>query len=527
MRIAAFLLSLILLVSCKKKTTSWDADWNIPILNDSITLNNYYNDSTLAINGSELNINLRRTVLNLGINDLIKIPDTTINQIFSPALNISNVPPGTEFVNTVEEHSLEIGDAELKKVIVKNGKIEVSAFNPLNTSVILTIEIPGTSLQGNVFSQSFILDPGTISNPSSATEILDIDGYEIDLTGENGMGFNKLQTRLTIQTDPDGDQIDITSNHDFEARAKIQDLTLNYAKGYFGNSIISELSTVIVEELSYITEGQIDLNLTELDIEIENGMKCLFSVTLNNVSNTNSLSNTVDLSSSNLGQEVIIPQALGSWTSLNPSIIHMQFNHSNSNFEEFIENLGTVQSLDYNIKINPQGNVTGGTDEIFPQSKIKVYSSLNAPLSVGLDGLTIRDTFDLNISQDQNKTHVNSGLFRLKAINSFPISASPVLYLMDENNTILHTVIGTAQISSSLMGELNVTSELLEKESFIDFIFDETMIDDLDILTKMIVELRFDSPNPVNGISELQNIPYGAKVKLIMSGIFNSTIVVP
>ena len=527
MRISAYLLIIILIVSCKKKTTSWDSDWSIPILNDSITLNNYYNDSTISINGSELNIGLRRTVLNLGINDLIKIPDTTINQIFSPALNISNVPPGTEFVNTVEEHSLEIGDAELKKVIVKNGKIEVSAFNPLNTSVILTIEIPGTSLQGNVFSQSFILAPGSISNPSSAIEILDIDGYEIDLTGESEMSFNKLQTRLTIQTDPSGNQIDITSNHDFEAKARIKDLTLDYAKGYFGNSIMSEVKTFIVEQLSHITEGTMNLNLSLLDIEIENGMKCLFSVKLNSISNTNNLLNTVDLTSSNLGEDILISQALGSWGTLSPSTTHILFNSANSNFEEFIENLGTNQSLDYDIKINPQGNISGGTDEIFPESKMRVYSSLIAPFAVGLDGFTVRDTFSINLNQDQNKTHVNSGLFRLKAMNSFPISASPILYLMDDNNNILHTVIGNAQISSSLMGTMNSITGLLEKESLVDFFFDEAVIDDLDILSKMIVELRFDTPNPSNGISEIQSIPYGAKVKLKLSGIFNSTVVIP
>ncbi len=112
-------------------------------------------------------------------------------------------------------------------------------------------------------------------------------------------------------------------------------------------------------------------------------------------------------------------------------------------------------------------------------------------------------------------------------MNSFPISASPILYLMDDNNNILHTIIGNAQISSSLMGTLNSITGLLEKESLVDFVFDEAVIDDLDILSKMIVELRFDTPNPSNGISEIQSIPYGAKVKLKLSGIFNSTVVIP
>ena len=76
----AILLVLLLLASCKKEATRWQSDWLLPVLNDTLSLSNYYNDSALSINGNQIEVNLSRTVLNLGLADLIHIPDTTISQ---------------------------------------------------------------------------------------------------------------------------------------------------------------------------------------------------------------------------------------------------------------------------------------------------------------------------------------------------------------------------------------------------------------------------------------------------------------
>jgi hypothetical protein len=53
---------------------------------------NFYNDSTIVSNdGITLDFNLSRTILNLGINDLVEIPDTIISQTTSPIINLNNV----------------------------------------------------------------------------------------------------------------------------------------------------------------------------------------------------------------------------------------------------------------------------------------------------------------------------------------------------------------------------------------------------------------------------------------------------
>ena len=116
MKVCLLCLIVLVLSSCGKKQTSWENDWSFPLLDDSLTMANFYKDSTIVVDpNNSLEINFYRTLLDLSINDFIRIPDTLITQIFSPALNISNVPPGTEFVNDIQDNPLDLQGIELKK----------------------------------------------------------------------------------------------------------------------------------------------------------------------------------------------------------------------------------------------------------------------------------------------------------------------------------------------------------------------------------------------------------------------------
>ena len=147
------------------------------------------------------------------------------------------------------------------------------------------------------------------------------------------------------------------------------------------------------------------------------------------------------------------------------------------------------------------------------------------PLQIGADGLTLRDTFNFDLSQDPTKIHANSGIITLNATNAFPISCEPVLYFMDENNFTLHTVVGSAQISSSNLGALNPQSGLTEKKSSVEFVLPAALVSDLDKIRLIAVEARFDSPNTQTGMNEQQNIPFGAFLAVKLHLKLNGTLV--
>lgn len=520
------LVILYLITSCKKQPTTWEQELVSPIANDTIDLSNFYNDSTLVsvIPGS-LNLDLTRTILNIGINDVVTIPDTTISQVFSPTLNINNVQSGSQFVNSIEEHPLALGDVILKKAILSSGRIDLKVFNPLNTGVIFTIEMPGVKQGGVNLIHEFSVPAGSIASPSFAETSFDISNYELDLTAQSGLNYNKLQSRLSIKTDPNGPVTNVTTNHDFTFQAKLTNLKLSYAKGYFGSATISDTSQFTVPYLSNIVSGNIDIPSSDIQFKIENGMKLAMRAALTYAKNTNSQGNSVFLSSSLMNNPILLNAALGSWNNITPSSSILNFTPSNSNMEQFVENLGGNQELGYQLQLNPWGNISGSTDEIFPNSRIKLKVSTQMPMTIGSDGLTLRDTFNLSLSQNTSKSHLTSGIIKLKASNAFPYAVSPVLYLANEAGDILFTVIGDAQISSSEMGVINPQTGLKEKTSTVQFNLSEEIITQLNSIKKVIAELRVDSPDINTGANIPVSIPYGAYVSVKLSAVMQTKIV--
>ena len=526
MKYSYFFLILLLSISCKKKDTSWNTDWAIPVVSDTLQLTNLFNDSTLSSSDqTTIDVDLTRTLLDIQLSDIIKIPDTTITQLFSPLFNINNLQPGYTFVNTIEEHNLELDDIELKKIRVSSGQIKVKVYNPLSTKVFYTVQLPGATKDGVLFEQTYSVNSGTIAQPETSEEVLDLSGYEIDLRGESSLTFNKLQTKLAIKTDPNGESVNLSTQHDFKFEGFISDLKIDYAKGYFGNQLVSDTTSFSIPYFNNISGGAIDIPSPNLYFSIENGMKVSLKGKITHAENTNYASNTVVLNSSEIGSDFYVSSATGSWSSLNPSYQIKTFNTTNSNIEQYIENLGSKHKIGYQFQLNPWGNVSGGADEIFPTSRIKVKIKYQMPLQVGADGLTLRDTFNFDLSQDPTKIHANSGIITLNATNAFPISCQPVLYFMDENNFTLHSVVGSAQISSSNLGALNPQSGLTEKKSSVEFVLPAALVFDLDKIRLIAVEARFDSPNTQTGMNEQQNIPFGAFLAIKLHLKLNGTLV--
>jgi len=521
-----FLSLFLIVVSCKKKDTTWKTDWAAPLIADTLKLTNLYNDSTLTTsNQTTIDVDLTRTILDIGLSDLLAIPDTLITQIYSPTLSINNVPPGTNFVNSVEEHVLDLNGIQLKKIRVSEGKIKVKVFNPLATKVYYTVQLPGVTKNGNVFEQTYFVDAGSIPQPATSQEDLDLAGYDIDLTGESGMNYNRLQSKISIKTDENGPVVSVTAQHDFKFDGEISGIKIDYAKGYFGNQQISDTSNVFISQLNSVVGGTLDIPSPNLTFTIENGMKVSLKGKLTLAENTNSSNNTNSLTSPSIGSDFYIAQAVGNWDNLQPSSHQIQFNSGNSNIEQYLENLGSSHKFGYQIQLNPWGNVSGGADEVFPNSRIKAKVNFQMPLQVGADGLTLRDTFNFDLSQDPTKIHANSGIVTLNATNAFPISCEPVLYFMDENNFVLHTVLASTQIGSSNLGSLNPLNGLKEKKSQVEFILPVELVNDLNKIKFVVVEARFDTPNPSTGTNESQTIPYGAFLAVKLNVKLNGTIV--
>lgn len=506
--------------SCRKEPTSWHSDWVLPLVNDTLSLKELENDSTLIVNSSfNYEVDLTRTILDLGLNDIIEVPDTSIVQDYSIAVTSLTIPPGYNIVNEIEEHEINIPDAQLKRIRVLNGQIKVKVMNPLETVANFTVQLPGVTKDGVEFSQSYAAPAASGTTHGQVNAVLDISGYWIDLTGTTGGSYNILQSRLLVSTSASGPSVQLTNQDVFKVQADFSGIKLDYARGYFGQRSFSDTTSVGISLLDGLESGSIDLPATSLQFIVENGMKMSARATITTVQNTAASGSTVSLASPQIGNPVYLNSASGSWSSLSPSSTTLSFDPGNSNLESYLENLGNQHTAGFKMELNPWGNVSGGWDEIFPQSRLKVKLKAQLPLTIGMDDLTLRDTFDIDITQDREKTHIESGKFILNATNAFPFKAKVFMYLLDENGSVLHVVEADQPLASSLSGTFDAQLGLFKSKSEIQVLLSETVLMDMDKIKKVMIRAKLDTPDNL-GNNNPVSVPAGAFLAVKLKGAF-------
>jgi hypothetical protein len=484
-------------VSCRKESTSWNSNWVFPLINDTLKMDKLVNDSTLEVSAdNSIQFILQRDVFDIDLFSLVDIPDTTIVQTFSIAFPSLSLAPGTQYVNQTEEHLFELGDAVLFQTRTKSGKAIITIENPIATTALFNVELPGVSRNGQVFSQLESVPAAEGGSPGMRTFELDLSGYSIDMRGQNGNMYNILQSKMNVSTDPNGPTVTVTSSDVVKFKVKFQNLKFDYALGYFGSTDISDTTLIDVEVLKNITDGLINIDEVNFNLLLSNGVKVMGQGAITLLKSKNYTGSTVELSHPQINQYFNIDPASGSWSTLSPFIYQMPFNDVNSNIIPFIEHLGSEYELGYGIKVNPWGNVTAGGDEIFPNSRLKLRLEADFPLSIGAQNLTIVDTFQVNLSEQSNTIKIQSGSFILKTQNTFPFGGSAVLTLLDENGSAVGDISSDDSIDSAPIQPTGTAHKLVSNE--LSFVVNASTVKILPSVKSIVVKVVVNSNQLVN-----------------------------
>lgn len=511
-------LLVVAFASCKKKKTVWNTDWSAPLINDTLDLSHLVNDSTLTTQGGNYFVDLERTVKTFNLLDEVEIPDTTVSNEFTIVFPFINVTPGLNFISDAEEQSLSLpNDVELHEVIMNTGMIDFTIKNPAETRAFFTITLPGATKNGEVLQEVYEVPAASNGVKGEFEGSVDMSGYLVDMTGISGNERNKFLTRVDVQSAPDGPTVQISNSDIVNVDATFRDVTLSYAKGHFGSISFVDTADVDVDFFKKIQSGFVDFPQSVVEVEIENGIKVSAHAKLNSVSNESSTGSIVELSHPQIGNNLLINPAAGSWNTLEPSVTSISFDGANSNIEDFLENLGSKYTLGYDVRLNPWGNVSSGTEQVFPNSRLKLKLKAQMPLSIGLQDLIFQDTFDLSINQDTEKTHVTKGDLIFEFTNAFPINAGLELKFLDVNGNVLTTVNPSGAIQSAVLGSIDANSGLMTRDSKIVLTLTEEQVEALNN-TKFLLLRAFANTNDVNGVSQQMAIPEGAFLKVIVKG---------
>ncbi len=517
-----FLLILTLVfASCRKKKTIWDADYVVPLINDTLSFANYVNDSTLGIdNAGFYNLNLKRELLSFDLNSEVTIPDTTIFSSFTSAVSF-NIPPGFSFVNDAQEKSFSLSNLELNKVIFSKGQIAVKVYNPYPTSVICDVLLPTTTKNGMNITDQMVVGPGSIANPAVGEKTIDIAYSHMDLTGLAGNTFNKLTYKISVKTDPNGNSVATNATYVTNVETKIQNLEIFYAKGYFGNRIIADTVDTNIEALKKWGSGDIDIQNVNLNLKMSNSIKTMGRITIKELRTTKADGTVTVLTSPQINVPQNVNPATGAWQTLTASELNFPFTSSNSNIDDFIENAGSKVRVVYEFELNPLGNITSSSNEVFPNSEVKLDLELNMPLEIGLNGLTLRDTMDLNLTKNSKEINrAQSAEIVAEVENGFPISGKILLKVLDADNNELITIANDDLILSSLYGTVNIQG-ILTKPTTLNWHFSKSDLEKLAKGKKIVVQSVFDTPTPSSSSNILVQFEEGTflatKIKLLLT----------
>jgi hypothetical protein len=505
------IICVLVLVSCKREKAEWDTKWALPLVEDSLTLEQLDDQSILSVNSGSYELSIDRNIYSFRLSDFVKIPDTTVRHSF--ALNVSNfnVAPGVSFVNDIQEHNFDLDPVQLRLMQIQTGGIQLRVESPVETSTIFTVELPGVIKNGITLTQSFTVPPGTNANPSSISDYVDLTGYSIDLTGQNGNSSNKLQSILTVKTDPNGPSVTINNQDSLRFDFTMNNLKLDYARGYFGSELITE---TVVENISFfnnIVSGMVDIDAASLGLEIENGFKLSAKIKLVSLKNTNYEGNMVSLVHPSVGDWITINPAFGNYNAFQSTITNLAFDGTNSNLENYLENHGGSNEISYQLQINPWGNISGGYDEIYDAHPLNIKLTGNLPLNIGFDDLTIVDTFDFSLNQNYDATHVESGIIWLNVTNAFPFQGDLELFFLDGSGNLLTQLISDNSVASSVYG--TVINGILQKDSKVNLNCTTEQVALLNNAKKVCMRLKLNTPDPNTNNSIQMSIPEGAFMK--------------
>lgn len=491
-RVFFFVLILFFLLSCRKSKTTWDSDWVLPLFNDSLAVQDYVNDSTLEINpDNSIQVVLDRIVANVNFFDLIPVPDTTISQSFVLGINALPVSPGMTYVNEVQEHEFDLGDVVLKEARVKSGIVTLTVSNPIETMAIFTVELPGVSKNGVSFKHTENVPAKLNGVIGTKTLTLDLSGYSMNLRGESGSDYNILQSRMNVKSDPEGDSTVITNQDVVQFTAIMKGLIFDYAKGYFGSLTLSDTTVLNVEELNSVLQGGLALDDVSLRLTIENGIKAMAQGEFSHVKSINSQNQVVALNHPELNTGFNINPAQGNFENLTYSTKELLFTNDNSSIQEFIGHLGSRYELGYKVVLNPWGNTSGGNDELFPQSRLRLRLQTDFLLQFSTDNLVLRDTFVVTFENEQKLINVEYGSFNLKVENGFPYGSLIKLSFLDENNEVIDTIEASKEIAASLKNnganEHDLTNETILFEA------PQALLLNLDQIKSIVVQAEMSS----------------------------------
>lgn len=458
---------------------------------------------SISLAGLSIDKNIEAIINNIDVNAsngniTINYADNLISKISLKNLQITEATaffPEQELSREITETSFDLGDAQITEIGIKTGIVKISLISTIPDTGRIIYNIPSLKKNGIPFSTEKIV-PTTISGEST-DYIFDFQDYVLDLTGKDGRiggdTVNTIYSELITYIDSTGELVTLNQLDSFYYFTEFI-FSPKYALGYLGTDTV-EFGPEIIENniFNNIVGGNIDLNNTELSVEIDNyfGADANLVFTELTAENTNTgiiTTPTVDEDGNNfIGHEYNINRA--TLINLENANIESSKTSIKLNADEILSILPDKISTSLNVYLNPNGQ-SSNPDFLFPEYPIDASIELKVPLNIIANDLHLRDTSDIDIQQNED---LEIDKVFLKIENGFPIDCDFNMILLDMNKNVIDTLFNNQFVSSGLMQNNVVVEKSIS-------ILDAT-VPNFDQIKNVVFDIKFNTDDVNNHVS--------------------------
>jgi len=452
---------LLKLVNASNQTTI--ADFSFPLIQSGSNA-----IDSVFIGGQTIDENIFAILINMDINAsngsvLIDYSDAIITTINISDIGITEATaifPEQQLTEKLKEHSFDLGEAQITEIGIKEGTVKINVLSTLPNGKMV-YNIPSLTKNGIPFTSGDMIVPEATDNELT-TFSFDFKGYVLDLTGQEGrLGgdtVNTIYTEAYTFIDYTGTVEEINQSDSFYSFIEF-DLTTEYAKGYIGQDTINFGPEIINTDIFNVIEsGDIDLKEASMNININNYIGADAIMRINNLS---AIKGDTEISAMIDGSSYDIQRA--SLTS-NNSIIPTN-TQINIDVDEIIEILPNKINTSATFYVNPNGS-SSQQDFIYPSQSINGQINLEIPLNLIANNLAIIDTTNMTLLNDEE---FEIDKIFLTINNGFPFDAEIKLFLLDENNLIIDTLLQNTSIMSGITDDNNIVIENSTSSIEIDY----------------------------------------------------------
>ncbi|MFW6020050.1 MAG: hypothetical protein ACOCPM_05660, partial [Bacteroidales bacterium] len=443
-------------------------------------------DSIVNTNNQEVWLTMSRDIYELSPDSLVAIPENIDKISYKTPFNLEIIP-GKKLINTSVNKKIQANPAELSSAVVQKGVISVETKSTYDQPVKYTYRFPGIKKNG----QSLIITDtveATNSGTITTSQNYNIQDYRIDMTGKNNDAFNQIFYQVTAQTTNNADTLYVTPQDSLALNINFKELQFHQIEGYFGQKDFSITDTTTIDFLSHIESGVIDLDSIYAELKVENGLGADLKLNVNDLISINRNNNqTIALTGNFMNSDISIARAVKN-SSITPVIKTIDL--SNSNMEEFIENLPEKIAHNLNAELNPLGNISMGNDFYNSNYPLKISMNMDIPLKLSMDDIWLTDTIDLDVDEEAPFQNANMTLILQ---NYFPADASVIVKTISqhaENKTI---TTNNNTIAAGVLNAQNIVDQ--PSESLIDLNIPQKAITDLKDTGKLLVKINLQTQN--------------------------------